>query len=120
STRTAARCHRAGSASSGPRARTSCAATGASPRPRRRLSSTAGCAPATSPGSTRKGFLFILDRAKDMLIRGGENIYCIEVENALYEHPAVIDAAVVAIPHQSLGEEPGAVVTLQHGTQASE
>ncbi|HWX71755.1 MAG TPA: long-chain fatty acid--CoA ligase, partial [Xanthobacteraceae bacterium] len=38
----------------------------------------------------------------------------------LYEHPAVIDAAVVAIPHQSLGEEPGAVVTLKHGTQASE
>jgi long-chain acyl-CoA synthetase len=67
-----------------------------------------------------EGFLFILDRAKDMLIRGGENIYCIEVENALYEHPAVIDAAVVAIPHQSLGEEPGAVVTLKHGTQASE
>jgi AMP-binding enzyme/Acyl-CoA dehydrogenase, N-terminal domain len=52
-----------------------------------------------------EGFLFILDRAKDMLIRGGENIYCIEVENALYEHPAVIDAAVVAIPHRSLGED---------------
>jgi long-chain acyl-CoA synthetase len=67
-----------------------------------------------------EGFLFVLDRAKDMLIRGGENIYCIEVENALYEHPAVIDAAVVAIPHQSLGEEPGAVVTLRQGTQASE
>jgi long-chain acyl-CoA synthetase len=67
-----------------------------------------------------EGFLFILDRVKDMLIRGGENIYCIEVENALYEHPAVIDAAVVAIPHRSLGEEPGAVVTLKHGTQASE
>jgi long-chain acyl-CoA synthetase len=67
-----------------------------------------------------EGFLFILDRAKDMLIRGGENIYCIEVENVLYEHPAVIDAAVVAIPHQSLGEEPGAVVTLKQGTQANE
>ena len=45
-----------------------------------------------------------------MLIRGGENIYCIEVENVLYEHPAVMDAAVVGIPHQTLGEEPGAVV----------
>ena len=42
------------------------------------------------------------------------------MENALYEHPAVIDAAVVAIPHHSLGEEPGAVVTLKQGMQASE
>ena len=67
-----------------------------------------------------EGFCFILDRAKDMLIRGGENIYCIEVENALYEHPAVIDAAVVAIPHHSLGEEPGAVVTLRPGVDAGE
>ena len=62
-----------------------------------------------------EGFCYILDRAKDMLIRGGENIYCIEVENALYEHPAVIDAAVVGIPHHTLGEEPGAVVTLKPG-----
>jgi long-chain acyl-CoA synthetase len=67
-----------------------------------------------------EGFCYILDRAKDMLIRGGENIYCIEVESALYEHPAVIDAAVVAIPHRSLGEEPGAVVTLKAGLHASE
>jgi long-chain acyl-CoA synthetase len=67
-----------------------------------------------------EGFCYILDRAKDMLIRGGENIYCIEVENALYEHPAVIDAAVVAIPHHSLGEEPGAVVTLKPGMTAGE
>ena len=59
-----------------------------------------------------EGFLYIVDRAKDMLIRGGENIYCVEVENALYEHPAVVDAAVVGIPHRILGEEPAAVVTL--------
>ena len=67
-----------------------------------------------------EGFCTILDRAKDMLIRGGENIYCVEVENALYEHPAVIDAAIVGIPHRSLGEEPGAVVTLKPGMSASE
>jgi long-chain acyl-CoA synthetase len=67
-----------------------------------------------------EGFCYILDRAKDMLIRGGENIYCVEVENALYEHPAVIDAAVVAIPHHTLGEEPGAVVTLKPGAHADE
>jgi len=67
-----------------------------------------------------EGFCTIVDRAKDMLTRGGENIYCIEVENALYEHPAVVDAAVVGIPHHVLGEEPGAVVTLKPGAHASE
>jgi long-chain acyl-CoA synthetase len=67
-----------------------------------------------------EGFCYIIDRAKDMLIRGGENIYCIEVENALYDHPAVMDAAVVGIPHRTLGEEPGAVVTLKPGAHASE
>jgi len=67
-----------------------------------------------------EGFCFIIDRAKDMLIRGGENIYCIEVENVLYDHPAVMDAALVGIPHRTLGEEPGAVVTLKPGADASE
>ncbi|WP_372786643.1 class I adenylate-forming enzyme family protein [Phenylobacterium sp.] len=67
-----------------------------------------------------EGFCFIIDRAKDMLIRGGENIYCVEVENALYDHPAVMDAAVVGIPHRILGEEPGAVVTLKPGMHATE
>ena len=67
-----------------------------------------------------EGFCTILDRAKDMLIRGGENIYCVEVENALYEHPGVIDAAVVGIPHHALGEEPAAVVALKDGAIVSE
>ena len=67
-----------------------------------------------------EGFCFIIDRAKDMLIRGGENIYCIEVENVLYDHPAVMDAALVGIPHRTLGEEPGAVVTLKPGANATE
>jgi len=66
-----------------------------------------------------EGFVFIIDRAKDMLIRGGENIYCVEVENALYDHPAVMDAAIVARPHHSLGEEPAAVVTLKEGGHAT-
>jgi len=60
-----------------------------------------------------EGFVFLLDRAKDMLIRGGENIYCIEVESALYDHPAIMDAAVVGIPHKVLGEEVGAVVQVK-------
>jgi long-chain acyl-CoA synthetase len=67
-----------------------------------------------------EGFCFIIDRAKDMLIRGGENIYCIEVENVLYDHPAVMDAALVGIAHKTLGEEPGAVVTLKPGAEATE
>lgn len=68
----------------------------------------------------QEGFITIVDRARDMLIRGGENIYCCEVETALHEHPAVVDAAVVAIPHPTLGEEPGAVVALARGQDASE
>ena len=55
-------------------------------------------------------FVYIVDRAKDMLIRGGENVYCAEVEAALFEHPKVYDAAVIGIPHDVLGEEVGAVV----------
>jgi long-chain acyl-CoA synthetase len=67
-----------------------------------------------------EGFCFIIDRAKDMLIRGGENIYCVEVENALYEHPAIMDAALVGRPHKTLGEEPFAFVTLKPGMTATE
>ena len=67
-----------------------------------------------------EGFLYLVDRAKDMLIRGGENVYCIEVENALYEHPAIMDAAVVGIPHKVLGEEVGAVVQLKPGMKVTE
>ena len=67
-----------------------------------------------------EGFLTIVDRMKDMLIRGGENIYCIEVEDALYLHPAVMDAAVIGLAHRTLGEEPAAVVTLKPGQDASE
>lgn len=67
-----------------------------------------------------EGFVYIVDRAKDMLIRGGENIYCIEVENALYDHPSVMDAAIVGIPHKVLGEEVGAVVQLTPGKTATE
>ena len=67
-----------------------------------------------------EGFLYIVDRAKDMIIRGGENIYSVEVENILYEHPAVVDAALIGLPHHSLGEEPAAVVQLGPGASANE
>ena len=67
-----------------------------------------------------EGFLYIVDRAKDIIIRGGENIYSIEVENLLYAHPAVTDCALIGIPHPTLGEEPVAVVHLASGMTASE
>jgi long-chain acyl-CoA synthetase len=60
-----------------------------------------------------EGFLYIVDRAKDMVIRGGENISSLEVEAALFEHPDVVEAAVFSVPHESLGEEVGAVVRLR-------
>ena len=62
-----------------------------------------------------EGFIYIVDRAKDMIIRGGENIYSVEVEAALFEHPDVADCAVIGIPHDVLGEEVGAVVVLRPG-----
>jgi long-chain acyl-CoA synthetase len=64
-----------------------------------------------------EGFIYIVDRAKDMVIRGGENVYCVEVENALYDHPAVAECAVIGVPHPVLGEEVGAVVVLRAGTK---
>lgn len=67
-----------------------------------------------------EGFCYIVDRAKDVIIRAGENIYSAEVENVLYAHPAIMDAALVPIPHPVLGEEAGAVVTFKHGTHATE
>ncbi|WP_448664332.1 AMP-binding protein [Sphingomonas sp. CJ20] len=67
-----------------------------------------------------EGFLFIVDRAKDIIIRGGENIYSIEVEDVLYAHPAVTDCALVGVPHRSLGEVPAAVVHCAPGQSATE
>jgi len=67
-----------------------------------------------------EGFCTILDRALDMLIRGGENIYCAEVENILIQHPAVADAALVGLSHPRLGEVPAAMVQLRPGADVSE
>ena len=63
-----------------------------------------------------EGFLYITDRAKDMIIRGGENIYCVEIESRLVEHPAILDAAVIGVPHPTLGEEVKAVVEIDPDT----
>ena len=67
-----------------------------------------------------EGFLFITDRKKDMIIRGGENIYCVEIENRLVEHPAIADAAVIGVPHPELGEEVKAVVQVEPGESITE
>jgi long-chain acyl-CoA synthetase len=64
------------------------------------------------------GFFFIVDRKKDLIIRGGYNVYPREIEEVLYEHPAVAEAAVIGIPHDSLGEEVGAAVALKAGATA--
>ncbi len=61
------------------------------------------------------GYLVLVDRLKDMIIRGGENIYPKEIEDALYAHPSVLDAAVVGRPHPLYGEEPVAFVVLRPG-----
>ncbi len=62
-----------------------------------------------------EGFVFVVDRAKDVVIRGGENVYSIQVEDALFSHAAVADCAVVGVPHPTLVEEVGAVVVLRPG-----
>ena len=66
------------------------------------------------------GYVYIIDRKKDMIISGGENIYSREVEDALYTHPAVADAAVIGIPDEKWGESVKAVLVLKEGMQASE
>jgi long-chain acyl-CoA synthetase len=66
------------------------------------------------------GYFFIVDRKKDMIIRGGYNVYPREIEEVLYEHPAVREAAVVGIPHDEYGEEVAAAVALKAGEQVTE
>ncbi|MFE3793166.1 fatty-acid--CoA ligase FadD5 [Nocardia tengchongensis] len=62
-----------------------------------------------------EGFVYVVDRKKDMIISGGENIYCAEVENVLFAHPKIHEAAVVGRPHEKWGEVPVAVVALAAG-----
>lgn len=65
------------------------------------------------------GFVQIVDRKKDMVNRGGENVYCVEVENALCAHPAVFECAVMGVPDTMMGEKVGAIVVLKPGFQAT-
>ena len=67
-----------------------------------------------------EGFLFIVDRVKDMIISGGENVYSAEVENAIYQHEAVNQCAVIGIPHEKWGEQVHAIVVLNDGAELNE
>jgi long-chain acyl-CoA synthetase len=71
-------------------------------------------------GYVDDGWVYVVDRLKDVVIRGGENVYCAEVEAALHEHPAVADVAVVGLPHATLGEEVAAVVNLKTAVDVEE
>ena len=62
-----------------------------------------------------EGYVYIVDRKKDMIVRGGENVYPAEIENVLFEHPAILEAAVIGIPHEVLGEDEKAFVVLKEG-----
>jgi long-chain acyl-CoA synthetase len=65
------------------------------------------------------GLLYVVDRLKDVVIRGGENVYSSEVEAVLFEHPDIADVAIIGIPHATYGEEVAAVVNLHDGAQAT-
>jgi long-chain acyl-CoA synthetase len=66
-----------------------------------------------------EGFVYVQDRAKDMILRGGDNVYCAEVEGTIYEHPAVHEAAVFGVPHDRLGEEVAVAVLPKAGVSLS-
>lgn len=65
------------------------------------------------------GFVYVVDRIKDMVLRGGENVYCVEVETVLFEHIAVRDCAVIGLPHPKLGEEVAAILVAADGIDSS-
>jgi long-chain acyl-CoA synthetase len=67
-----------------------------------------------------EGMLFIVDRVKDMIVSGGENVYSAETEQAVYQHPAVSECAVIGIPHDSWGEQVHAIVVLKAGESLTE
>jgi long-chain acyl-CoA synthetase len=67
----------------------------------------------------KDGYFFIVDRKKELIIRGGYNVYPREIEEMIYEHPAVAEAAVIGVPHESLGQEVAAAVALKPGVQAT-
>ena len=86
---------------------------------RSRSTPPAGCTPAIWRRSTREGYCSIVGRSKDMVIRGGENIYPREVEEFLYRHPKILDVQCVGVPDAKYGEELCACIILRPGAQSS-
>ena len=68
----------------------------------------------------QQGYLYLVDRVKDMIVTGGENVYSVEVENAIASHPAVAQVAVIGIPHEKWGEQVHAIIVLKEGETATE
>ncbi|MDE0944668.1 MAG: long-chain-fatty-acid--CoA ligase [Alphaproteobacteria bacterium] len=66
------------------------------------------------------GFVYVVDRVKDMIISGGENVYSAEVENAIYQHPAVVECAVIGVPHEKWGEQVHAIIRLTEAGSVDE
>ncbi len=67
-----------------------------------------------------EGFFFVVDRAKDMILRGGENVYCVEIENCLADHPEIDEAAIVGVPDPEMGEKVKAIVRRVPGSELPE
>jgi acyl-CoA synthetase (AMP-forming)/AMP-acid ligase II len=96
--------------------RTHCSpVTGATPTRAPRHSTTAGFGPGDLGRLDPEGYLYVVDRLKDMIITGGENVYSAEVEQAIYTFPGVAQAAVIGIPSQAWGEEVHTVIVPQPG-----
>ena len=83
------------------------------------LSPATGCTPVTSAGFDDEGFLYIVDRTKDMVITGGFNVFPREIEDVLGHHPAVGQVGVIGVPDERWGESVKALVVLRAGTRAA-
>lgn len=68
----------------------------------------------------QNGYLFLVDRVKDMIVSGGENVYSLEVESVIYQHPAILECAVIGIPSDTWGEAVHAIITLKQDNKVKE
>jgi len=78
------------------------------------------CPPSGQLGQDEEGYIYVVDRLKDMIISGGENIYPAEIENVLYNHPKILEAAVIGIPDPDWGESVKAYIVLKAGQTMTE